>query len=142
MAAIGLFWLANITPATSYFTGVLGPLAVLAVGLGQIFVSTTNVTIAGIGREESGLASALLNVGRQLGGSFGIAIMGTIAARVAADELLGHAFTRAGVSSAMTHGFSTAFAAAGAIALAGFVVALVAVRRPAPAAVEVQAEAA
>jgi EmrB/QacA subfamily drug resistance transporter len=138
LAAIGLFWLSAITPATSYFTGVFGPLVVLAIGLGQIFVSTTNVTIAGVGREETGLASALLNVGRQLGGSLGIAVMGTIAARVNSDELLRHVMPAA----AVTHGFSTAFAAAGAIALGGFVIALLTVRTPATAVSTEVAEAA
>ena len=139
MAAIGLFWLSAITPTSNYFAAVLGPLAVLAIGLGQIFVSTTNVTIAGVAPAESGLASALLNVGRQLGGSFGIAIMGTVAAQVTRDQVLGHA----AIGSAMTSGFSAAFQLAGLIALAGFAAALVAVRsRPKPAMAEAQVEAA
>ena len=139
MAAIGLFWLAGITPASNYFADVLGPLAVLAIGLGQIFVSTTNVTIAGVAPAESGLASALLNAGRQLGGSFGIAIMGTVAAQVTRDQVLGHA----AIGGAMTSGFSAAFELAGVIALAGFAAAFVAVRsKPAPAVVEARAEAA
>ena len=139
MAAIGLFWLSAITPTSNYFAAVLGPLAVLAIGLGQIFVSTTNVTIAGVAPAESGLASALLNVGRQLGGSFGIAIMGTVAAQVTRDQVLGHA----AIGGAMTSGFSAAFQLAGLIALAGFAAALVAVRsRPKPAMAEAQAEAA
>ncbi|OLC03154.1 MAG: hypothetical protein AUI15_02765 [Actinobacteria bacterium 13_2_20CM_2_66_6] len=139
MAAIGLFWLSAITPTSNYFAAVLGPLAVLAIGLGQIFVSTTNVTIAGVAPAESGLASALLNVGRQLGGSFGIAIMGTVAAQVTRDQVLGHV----AIGSAMTSGFSAAFQLAGLIALAGFAAALVAVRsRPKPAMAEAQAEAA
>jgi fucose permease len=143
MAAIGLFWLSAITPETNYFTGVLGPLAVLAFGLGQIFVSTTNATIAGVGREQSGLASALLNVGRQLGGSFGISVMGTIAARVTSDQLAHLPTTHVALNAAMTAGFTAAFAVAGVIALAGFVVALTAVRqRSEQTAVAVQAEAA
>ena len=144
MAAIGLFWLSAITPRSNYFADVLGPLAVLAIGLGQIFVSTTNVAIAGVSRSESGLASALLNVGRQLGGSLGIAMMGTVAATVTRDHLVSGPLTHAAINRAATSGFSAAFELAGVIALAGFVSAFAAVRpRPRPiAVVEARAEAA
>jgi hypothetical protein len=86
------------------------------------------VVLTGVKRDESGLASALLNVGRQLGGSLGIAIMGTIAASVTRDQLSTGPLTHAAVSSALTAGFTSAFAVAGVFAIAGFVAALVAVR--------------
>jgi MFS family permease len=76
LVAIGLFWLARITVHSTYLGDVLGPLVVLALGLGQIFVSTSSAAISDIRSSESGLASALLNVWRQLGGSLGIAAMG------------------------------------------------------------------
>src|SRR5258708_33607396 len=87
LAAIGLFWLSAVTPQANYAADVLGPLVVLAIGLGMAFVSTNVVVLTGVKSNESGLASALLNVGRQLGGSLGIAIMGTIAATVTRDQL-------------------------------------------------------
>ena len=71
-----------VTVQANYVTDVLGPLMVLSIGLGMAFVSTSVTAISGVQPSESGLASALLNVGRQLGGSLGIAIMGTIAATV------------------------------------------------------------
>jgi hypothetical protein len=76
LVAIGLFWLARITVHSTYLGDVLGPLVVPALGLGQIFVSTSSAAISDIRSSESGLASALLNVWRQLGGSLGIAAMG------------------------------------------------------------------
>jgi hypothetical protein len=107
---------------------VLGPLVILAVGLGMTFVSTSVVAISGVKPTESGLASALLNVGRQLGGSLGIAIMGTIAATVTRDQLATGPFTHAAVNSALTAGFSSAFVAAGLFAIGGFVATLIFVR--------------
>jgi len=141
MVAIGLFWLSSITVHAEYAASVLGPLVVLAVGLGQVFVSTSFVAISGVRPSESGLASAVLNVGRQLGGSIGIAVMGTIAASVSKDQLAGVRLTQEAVNHALTAGFSTGFQLGGLIALAGFVAAIVAVRRPRPAFVVEEVEA-
>jgi EmrB/QacA subfamily drug resistance transporter/deazaflavin-dependent oxidoreductase (nitroreductase family) len=143
LAAIGMFWLSAVTAHASYVPDILGPLVVLAVGLGMAFVSTGIVAISGVQPNESGLASALLNVGRQLGGSLGIAIMGTIATTVTRNQLATTPFTHAAVNRALTAGFSSAFEIAGLIALAGFVIALVAVRHrqaPAAAAPSIEAE--
>ena len=146
LAATGMFWLSAVTVNANYFTDVLGPLVVLSIGLGMAFVSTSVTAIAGVEPNESGLASALLNVGRQLGGSLGIAIMGTIAANVARTQLAAGPVSHAALDRALTAGFSSAFQVAGAIAIAGFVTALLAVRHrrsePATAAVaEVEAAA-
>ncbi len=134
LAATGMFWLSAVTVHANYFADVLGPLVVLAIGLGMAFVSTSVTAISGVQPNESGLASALLNVGRQLGGSLGIAIMGTIATTETRNQLATGPFTHAAVNRALTTGFSAAFEIAGLIALAGFVTALVAVRhRQSPA---------
>jgi len=132
LAAIGMFWLSAVTVHANYVPDVLGPLVVLAVGLGMAFVSTSVVAISGVQPSESGLASALLNVGRQLGGSLGIAIMGTIATTVTRNQLATGRLTHSAVNSALTAGFSSAFEIAGVIAIAGFVIALVAVRHRDP----------
>jgi len=71
---------------------------------------------------------ALLNVGRQPGGSLGIAIMGTVAATIAKDQLAPAAFSPGAVNQAPTAGYSAAFVAAGLITIAGLVTVLVAVR--------------
>jgi EmrB/QacA subfamily drug resistance transporter len=128
LAAIGMFWLSAVTAHANYFTDVLGPLVVLAIGLGMAFVSTSVVAISSIEPNDSGLASALLNVGRQLGGSLGIAVMGTIATTVTRNQLATVPFTHAAVNRALTTGFTSAFEVAGLFAIAGFIVALAAVR--------------
>src|SRR5260370_603835 len=113
MAAIGMFWLSAVTVHATYFADVVGPLAVLAIGLGMAFVSTSATAISAITPSESGLASALLNVGRQLGGSLGIPNLGSVAATLSRNQLgLGRP-THAAENSALTAGFSTAVAVAG-----------------------------
>jgi EmrB/QacA subfamily drug resistance transporter len=128
MVGVGLFWLAAVTPESSYTGSILGPLCVLAVGLGQVFVSTSRVAISGVGPHEAGLASALLNVGRQLGGSLGIALMGTVATSVRTGALV-PPVTHAALDRALTQGFSAAFEVAGFVALIGSAAAYLALRR-------------
>jgi EmrB/QacA subfamily drug resistance transporter/deazaflavin-dependent oxidoreductase (nitroreductase family) len=132
----GLFWLSRMGDQVSYVPDILGPLVVLSVGLGLIFFPTTVVAISGAARHESGLASAVLNVSQQLGGSIGLAVLGTVAANVTSDHLAGARPTHALIDSALTAGFTSAFELGVPIALAGFVLALlvIRVRRAAPAA--------
>ncbi len=128
LVALGLFWLSGVTMHAGYASHVLGPLLVLAVGLGGVFVSTSVTAISGVTPGESGLASALLNVGRQLGGSLGIAVLGTVAATVTTNQLTNSPLTRAALANAVTTGYATAFVVASGIAFAGFLVALVTIR--------------
>jgi EmrB/QacA subfamily drug resistance transporter/deazaflavin-dependent oxidoreductase (nitroreductase family) len=128
LTATGMFWLSAVTVHANYINDVLGPLVVLSIGLGMTFVSASATAISQVEPSESGLASALLNVGRQLGGSLGIAIMGTIATTVTRDQLAAGPVTHAAVNRALVSGFSSAFEIAGLIALIGFVAVLAAVR--------------
>ena len=128
----GMFWLSRIGAQVSYVPDILGPLAVLSVGLGLIFFPTTVVAISGAPREESGLASALLNVSQQLGGSIGLAVFGTVASNVTSDHLAGARPTHTLINSALTAGFTTAFELGIPLALAGFLLALIVIRAQVP----------
>ena len=128
LVAVGLFWLSGVTVHAGYASHVLGPLLVLAVGLGGVFVSTSVTAISRVTPGESGLASALLNVGRQLGGSLGIAVLGTVATTVTTKQLVNVPLTRAALSTAVTTGYATAFVVAAGIAFVGFLVALATIR--------------
>jgi EmrB/QacA subfamily drug resistance transporter len=124
-AAGGLFWLAQIDVHTSYLPGLVGPMLLLAVGLGLTFVPLTLMAVSGAGPSESGLASALLNVGQQIGGSIGIALLGTVAATTTRNQLAsGHV----AASVATTAGYAAGFTLASGIALLAFVMAIVVIR--------------
>jgi hypothetical protein len=97
----------------------------LAVGLGLTFVPLTLMAVSGAGPSESGLASALLNVGQQIGGSIGIALLGTIAATTTKNQLAsGHV----AVNQATAAGYAAGFTLASGIALLAFVMAVVVIR--------------
>ena len=133
VGAVGLFGLSRVTEHSGYVLGVLGPVLALSFGLGLLFVSTTIVAVAGVSPRESGLSSALLNVGQQLGGSLGIAVLGTIAATVTRNQLASRIPTHALINQAFTHGYRSAFAISAVIALVGFGVAAIVIKgRPQP----------
>jgi MFS family permease len=133
VGAVGLFGLSRVTDHSGYVSGVLGPVLGLSFGLGLIFVSTTIVAVAGVSPRESGLSSALLNVGQQLGGSLGIAVLGTIAATVTRNQLANRIPTHALINQAFTDGYRSAFAISAVIALVGFGVAAIVIKgRPQP----------
>jgi EmrB/QacA subfamily drug resistance transporter len=115
LATGALLWFGRLPAQAVYAREILPPLVLLAVGLGMVFVASTAAVIAGVGTGESGLASALLNMGRQLGGSLGIAGMATVAAG---------------------HGFDSAFKLGAGIAFGGFVAAAILLRRAASAPAE------
>jgi hypothetical protein len=125
--ALGLFGLSGISEHSGYVAGVLGPALLLSFGLGSIFVSTTIVAVTGVGPKESGLSSALLNVGQQLGGSMGLAVLGTIAATVTKNDLLNILPSHAAISHAVTAGYGTAYGIASGIAVGGLVIAIAAI---------------
>ncbi len=130
LVAAGLFWLSQINDQTTYLGGIVGPMLLIAVGMGNIFVPLTLMAVSGAGPQESGIASALLNVGQQIGGSIGIALLGTIAATTTKNQLVGVIPTHAAVNHALTVGYGAGFQVAVAIALFGFAVALAVFRTP------------
>ena len=140
VAAGGLFWLSHVQADSTYVGGVLGPIIVIAVGIGVTFVPLTLTAVSGVRRDEAGLASALLNTGQQIGGSLGLAVLVTVATAVIKDRLTsathpaGTAVTSAGSAArhalnvATTAGYDRAFLVGAFVALAGFVVAVVTIR--------------
>jgi EmrB/QacA subfamily drug resistance transporter len=130
----GLFWLSRLTEHATYASGLLGPSLVTGAGLGLLFVPLPLVALARVDEADSGVAASLLNVGRQVGGSIGLAVMGTVAWTVVADRARAHA-AAAGTASwqaayrqALATGFDRAFLVAAGIALLILVVAVAVIR--------------
>lgn len=63
------------------FGTVIWPRIVLGVGMGFFFIPLTTMTMSGIRKEDMGNASAIYNLLRNLGGSFGVAFVTTILSR-------------------------------------------------------------
>ena len=133
-SAGGLYWLSRVTEHGTYAGGLLGPSLVTGAGLGLLFVPLPLVALAGVGEADSGVAASLPNVGRQVGGSIGLAVLGTVAWTVVADDARAHAAAARAASwhaayrHALAAGFDRAFLVAAGIALLILVVAIATIR--------------
>ena len=140
-----MFWLSRITEHSSYAGGLLGPMLITALGLGLLFVPMALVSLTKVRNADTGVASSLVNVGQQVGGSIGLALLGTVAwsavatslrsqtvAAAAAAKAAGHPLTAATQTQIQHHalatGFSHGFLVSAAISLLALIIALAAIR--------------
>jgi predicted MFS family arabinose efflux permease len=143
-AVVGLTLLTRLR-VTSGYIDLIGPLVIIALGMGLAFVPLTLTAVSGVKSHETGLASALLNTAQQVGGALGLAILATIAIDATKSQLAGVAGPHGHVSAtasaiATTHGYTSAFTVAACIALAGFVISLAVIRVPRSTPLEPAAE--
>jgi DHA2 family multidrug resistance protein len=75
-----MIWLGNVNLAAGYWDFVW-PQVLQGVGLSLLFVPLTTVSMATIAPERMGYATSLFNLMRNIGGSIGIAVTGTMLAR-------------------------------------------------------------
>jgi EmrB/QacA subfamily drug resistance transporter len=108
IAAGGMFWLSQITEHSTYAVGLLGPMMLTGLGMGLTFVPLSLVALAKVPDRDSGVASSLLNVGQQVGGAVGLAILGTVAWSAVASN------TKSAIAA--THGAHLSAAAQTALA--------------------------
>jgi EmrB/QacA subfamily drug resistance transporter len=133
LATGGLAWLAQLSASSGYLGGLLGPMLIFGLGMGFIFVPLTLTAVNGVRPEETGAASAMLNVMQQVGGSLGLSILVTVFATASRHEqtsqtknFLAHATPQqqqlfaqgklkppdSVVHAVLAHGISVAFAVA------------------------------
>jgi EmrB/QacA subfamily drug resistance transporter len=140
IAAAGMSVLAQISVSSGYSAHVLPGLIVMGVGIGLVFATAMQTAVTGVEARDAGVASAMVNTVQQVGGSVGIALLGTIAGHAASAYLTGRGTpTPALLQAAAVHSYTTTFGwAAGILAVGGLLVAVVlspgAVAVPAPAA--------
>jgi len=118
LGAIGMFLFARLTPTSTYPVHVLPSLIVLGLGFGLIFAPAISSATLGVARQDSGVASAMVNTMQQVGGSIGTALLSTLAASATVRYARSH--TGAGVAvHAAVHGYTTAFTISGCIFAVG-----------------------
>jgi EmrB/QacA subfamily drug resistance transporter len=125
LAAGGMAYLTQVTVTSRYAGGVLPALIILGLGFGMIFAPAINTATFGVRREDSGVASALVNTMQQVGGSIGTSALSTIALTAAASYLVAHHAGRLAPAIAATHGYTVAFTVSAALLGLGFILAIV-----------------
>jgi MFS family permease len=86
MTAVGMLWLAQIQPDSTYVGGLLGPMVVFALGLGFTFMPLTLAAVSQIDESDAGIASGVLNTTQQIGGSIGLAALTTVSVTVFSSQ--------------------------------------------------------
>jgi EmrB/QacA subfamily drug resistance transporter len=114
-----------VTVTSSYVASVLPALLIMGLGFGMIFAPAINTATAGVAREDSGVASALVNTMQQVGGSIGTSALSTIALTATASYLAAHHASRLAPAIAATHGYHIAFAVSAGLLGLGFILAVI-----------------
>jgi EmrB/QacA subfamily drug resistance transporter len=125
MLLAGLLYFTQISVGGSYVRDLLPGFLLVGVGLGFAFVPVSIAALAGVRRDQAGLASGLINTSQQIGGALGVAVMTTVATNRTGDLLKGgtdqlHAFTE---------GYSRAFWAGALFALISLATTLIVIRQ-------------
>jgi EmrB/QacA subfamily drug resistance transporter len=114
-AGLALFQRAPVD--ANYVTDLLPVMVLLGIGGGLLFPALMTLAMSAATREDSGLASGLVNTTQQVGGALGLAVLATLSAS-RSDSL------RAGgdsAASALTGGYHLAFAIAAGLVVAAVV---------------------
>lgn len=76
-SALSLYWLSFVDLRTSHTTAYL-MLIVRGLGIGFIFPPLMNLALKCLPAEKTAVGSGLMNVSRQIGGAFGVAVIGVL----------------------------------------------------------------
>jgi EmrB/QacA subfamily drug resistance transporter len=145
----GMFWLSRVNEHSTYASGLLGPMLLTAAGLGLLFAPLLLVSLIKVPNNDTGVASSLVNVGQQVGGAIGLAVLGTVAWSAVANSLRSQAAVAAAAAKtatvhlsaaqvaaaqkaasnhALAHGFSQGYVVAAGIMALALVITLVLIR--------------
>ena len=139
LAAVGMLWLSRVTEHSTYAGGLLGPMMLTGLGMGLTFVPLSLVALAKVPNKDTGVASSLLNTGQQVGGSIGLAILGTVAWSAVASNTksaiaathgahLSAAAQTALGNHALAYGFGKGYLVSAGISLLAVIIALAMIR--------------
>ena len=155
VAALAFFMLRTLDPAMTFVDFIL-PLALFGAGLGLGMAPLTNASTTAVPANEIGMSSGLLNLTRNIGGAFGIAIFGTILVNLTNQNVLAvaaHSIIRSTNPQIIAEGtqliilkadlmsYGTVFEFAALAMLLGGILALLLLRKPAEPASELEAAA-
>jgi EmrB/QacA subfamily drug resistance transporter len=127
-AIASMAWLSRVSLDTGYWSGIFGPMLLVGLGMGLVFVPLTTASLAGVPAADSGAASGLVNMLQLVGGALGLGVLVAVYGTASGHAVSPHA---------VTHGIGAAFGFAALLDVCSLlvIVALIRTRRlvPAPA---------
>ena len=109
LQAAGVAWIAAAAGPGSGYLVLITPMIMIGAGLGLSIPALTRAVTSTVPPADIGTASGAFSTTRQLGGAFGVAVLGAAFAATGSYAAPG----------AFSHGFVTAFGVAAGLALAG-----------------------
>ena len=121
----GLLWFSQVSVGGSYQVNLVPGFILAGIGLGFSFVPVQIASLVGVGHDEAGIASGLINTSQQVGGALGVAVLSTITFTRFNSYLGDHVGNpQALAPHALVDGFHVAFLAGAAMALIGLIATL------------------
>jgi EmrB/QacA subfamily drug resistance transporter len=117
ICAAACLWIMRLKPGFDYWTELLPPIIVFAVGLSMIVAPLTSTVLADAGPSDAGIASGVNNAIARIAGLLGIAVVG-VAAAGNGDNL-------------DLHGFRVAMGVTAGLVGTGGIIGLAGIRKPA-----------
>ncbi|WP_327731658.1 MFS transporter [Streptomyces sp. NBC_00487] len=113
LAAIGMLLLTRLEVDSSFATHVLPSEILLGLGMGTASMPGMSLATSRVRPQDAGVASAMVNVSQQVGGSIGTALLNTIAASATSSWIAARAFSgsvpETAAQQAAVHGYAVAF---------------------------------
>jgi len=116
LQAIGLGWLAAVASPTVAYLTMVPAFVISGVGMSLFFAPVANMVLGSVRRDQEGIASGANNAIRELGGVFGIAVLGAVFS-ANGGYATGASFVSGMSSAVWVGGAAVAAAAAAALAL-------------------------
>jgi predicted MFS family arabinose efflux permease len=123
VAAAGMAMLTRIELDSTYATHIMPGMILMGLGIGAVMTTAFQGATSGLHHEDSGVASALINTGQQVGGSISTALLTTIASSAATDYLTSHKPSALAAAQAGVEGYTATFAWGSGFFVVGAVIA-------------------
>jgi EmrB/QacA subfamily drug resistance transporter len=133
---LGLLLFSQIDQSTPYFPAIFASLALLGLGFGAANPPLMMIAMEDVPTKDAGMASGTIQVSIQLSAAIGLAALGTIAT----DRTNALSSAGEGAAQALSGGYHLAFLIAAGAAAVGLLLAIFALRAPAPEQVEQEIE--
>jgi len=123
VAAAGMALLNRLELDSTYAAHILPGLILLGLGIGGVMATAFQGATSGLHHEDTGVASALINTGQQIGGSISTALLTTVASSATSDYLTSHKASALAAAQAGVEGYTATLAWGAGFFVVGAVIA-------------------
>jgi MFS family permease len=123
VAAAGMALLTRLELDSTYATHIMPGMILLGLGIGGVMTTAFQGATSGLHRDDTGVASALINTGQQVGGSISTALLTTVASSAATDYLSSHKPSALAAAQAGVEGYTATLAWGSGFFVVGAVIA-------------------